>query len=58
MASEIIVALIRHRNEDLRSDRDSLPKEVGDLIYTNPFAFLVGAAFDRGMPWQKAWEIP
>ena len=58
MASEIVAELIRHRKEDLRSDRASLPKEVGDLVYTNPFAFLVGAAFDRGMPWQKAWEIP
>ena len=56
--AEIVAALIGHRNENLRSDRASLTKEVGDLIYTNPFAFLVGAAFDRGMPWQKAWEIP
>ena len=22
------------------------------------FAFLVAVAFDRGMPWQKAWRIP
>lgn len=58
MALEIVAALTRYRSEHLRSARDSLPKEVGDLIYTNPFAFLIGAAFDRGMPWQKAWEIP
>ena len=56
--SEIAAALKRHRNKRQRSDRASLPKEVGDLVYTNPFAFLVGVAFDRGMPWQKAWEIP
>ena len=54
----VIAALIAHRNDKQRSDRASLPREVGDIIYTNPFAFLVGAAFDRGMPWQKAWEIP
>ena len=58
MVSGIVAELIRHRNEDLRSDRVGLPKEVGDLVFTNPFAFLVGAAFARGMPWQKAWEIP
>ena len=55
---EIVAALRRHGKERQQSDRASLPKEVGDLIYTNPFAFLVGVAFDRGMPWQKAWEIP
>ena len=54
----VIAALIAHRNDKQRSARVSLPKEIGDVIYTNPFAFLVGAAFDRGMPWQKAWEIP
>ena len=58
MASTIVAALIEHRNRNLRSDRGSLRKEVGDLLYTNPFAFLVGAAFDRGMLWQRAWEIP
>ena len=58
VASEIVAELKRHREKNWRSDRASLPKEVGDLVYTNPFAFLVGAAFDRGMPWRKAWEIP
>ena len=24
----------------------------------NPFAFLIAVAFDRGMPWEKAWRIP
>ena len=55
---EIVSALIGHRNRNQRSDKGGLPKEVGDLVYTNPFAFLVGAAFDRGMPWEKVWEIP
>ena len=27
------------------------------LIKRNPFAFLVAVAFDRGMPWEKAWQI-
>lgn len=58
MTPKIVKLLVRHRNSAQRSDRASLRKEVGDLVYTNPFAFLVGAAFDRGMPWQKAWEIP
>lgn len=58
MSSEVVTALIEHRNKNWRSDRGDLPKDVGDLVYTNPFAFLVAAAFDRGMAWQKAWEIP
>ena len=29
-----------------------------NLVRGNPFAFLVAVAFDRGMPWQKAWQIP
>ena len=57
-APEMVDLLVRHRNRNQRSDRASLRKEVGDLVYTDPFAFLVGAAFDRGMRWQKAWEIP
>ena len=28
------------------------------LIRSNPFALLLAVAFDRGMPWQKAWQIP
>ncbi len=37
---------------------DELDKETQALIRENPFAFLIGVAFDRGMPWQKAWRIP
>ena len=31
---------------------------TADLIRSNPFAFLVAIAFDRGMSWRKAWQIP
>ncbi len=58
VSSEVVVALIEHRKKNYRSDRGSLPKDIGDLLFTNPFAFLVGSAFDRGMIWQNAWEIP
>ena len=32
--------------------------EIERLVRTNPFAFLIGAAFDRGMRWERAWRIP
>ena len=32
--------------------------ESNELVASNPFGFLVAVAFDRGMPWQKAWQIP
>lgn len=35
-----------------------LDPETEGLVRKNPFAFLVAVAFDRGMPWQKAWQIP
>lgn len=54
----IVPALKEYRKQHYGSDRDKLPKEVGDLVYSDPFAFLVGAVFDRGMSWKKAWEIP
>lgn len=38
--------------------RDGLDSHTMGLIERDPFAFLVAAAFDRGMPWQKAWQIP
>lgn len=41
-----------------KRDSDVLRKCVADLIATNPFAFLVGSVFQRGIPWEKAWEIP
>ena len=35
-----------------------LDPETENLIRSNPFAFLVAVAFDRGMRWQTAWQIP
>lgn len=58
MTAGIVQTLIAYREENYVSDRDALPADVGRLVYTDPFAFLVGAAFDRGMPWKRAWEIP
>jgi len=58
MTAGIVQTLIAYRGENYVSDRDALPADVGRLVYTDPFAFLVGAAFDRGMPWKRAWEIP
>ncbi len=40
------------------SDWSALDLETENLIRGNPFAFLIAVAFDRGMPWQKAWRIP
>ena len=40
------------------SDWRVLDSETESLIRRNPFAFLIAVAFDRGMPWQKAWRIP
>ena len=40
------------------SDWSALDSETESLIRRNPFAFLIAVAFDRGMPWQKAWRIP
>ena len=39
-------------------DWDELDEKTRKLIRGNPFAFLIAVAFDRGMPWQKAWRIP
>ncbi len=43
-----------------RDDRDwsDLDVETRRLIRKSPFAFLIAVAFDRGMPWEKAWRIP
>ena len=40
------------------SDWSVLDRTTEELIRSNPFAFLIAVAFDRGMPWQKAWQIP
>ena len=58
MEEAIVEALRDHRSAHRKSDTHYLPKDVADLIETNPFAFLVGSVFQRGIPWRKAWEIP
>ena len=40
------------------SDWNDLDCETEQLVRGNPFAFLLAVAFDRGMPWQRAWRIP
>ena len=40
------------------SEWGELDEETRTLVQANPFAFLIAVAFDRGMPWQKAWRIP
>ncbi len=37
---------------------DGLDADTEKLLRGCPFAFLVAVVFDRGMPWQKAWQIP
>lgn len=54
----MVAALKDHRSKSLLSDEVRLPKKVGKLVFTDPFAFLVGASFQRGMDWRKAWAIP
>ena len=46
------------RTPECSSSWPGLDPETENLIRRNPFAFLVAVAFDRGMPWQKAWQIP
>ncbi|MCY4057075.1 MAG: hypothetical protein OXG44_03645 [Gammaproteobacteria bacterium] len=38
-------------------DEGKLDMETRELIRGNPFAFLIAVAFDRNMPWEKAWRI-
>ena len=56
------IAVIERLKEFGRTQRDSnagaLDQETETLVWQNPFAFLVAVAFDRGMPWEKAWRIP
>ena len=41
-----------------KSDWSELDSDAESLIKGNPFALLLAVAFDRAMPWQKAWQIP
>ncbi len=50
----IVAKLIEHGKQYYQPDAARVPKEV----LSDPFAFLVGAAFNLGMCYQQAWEIP
>ena len=57
-SNSVVVELKNYRNHHYKDDINELPEKIRDEVYTNPFAFLIGAAFDRGMDWKQAWEIP
>ncbi len=50
----------RNYNPGVPSDRNfgNVPAYARDLVLNDPFAFLVGASFDRGMLAGRAWELP
>ncbi len=50
----IVAKLIEHGKQYYQQDAARVPQEV----LSDPFAFLVGAAFNNGMCYQQAWEIP
>ena len=51
-------AVVRRLKEFGRTrDEGKLDMETRKLIRGNPFAFLIAVAFDRNMPWEKAWRI-
>lgn len=58
MTKAVVELLKEYGRANYRSDGQELPKHVADLISANPFAFLIGAVFDRGIAWRRAWEIP
>ena len=58
MEIAIVEQLKNYGRAHYESDRARLPKHVGDLLSACPFAFLIGAVFDRGIKWKRAWEIP
>ena len=49
-----VAKLIEHEKQYEQLGADRVPKEV----LSDSFAFLIGAAFNSGMPSEKAWEIP
>ena len=61
MESKAIVERLKEFGKT-RGDKDwsELDAETQELVRAkrNPFAFLIAVAFDRGMPWRKAWRIP
>ena len=58
MEAAIVEQLKEYGRIYFKPDLERLPRHVADLLSTCPFAFLIGAAFDSGIPWKKAWEIP
>ena len=54
----VINSLKQYRRNHYRSDQTELGVGIGDFAYNNPFAFLLGAALDRGVEWTRAWRIP
>ena len=58
MVAAVVEVLKEYRRNNYMSDTEELPRHVADLISTNPFGFLIGVIFDRGIAWHRAWEIP
>ena len=62
--AEAITAKLKEFGTELKTKPDSsddwseLGTKTKNLILNNPFAFLIAIAFDRGMPWQSAFQIP
>ncbi|MYC15243.1 MAG: hypothetical protein F4Y39_16085 [Gemmatimonadetes bacterium] len=50
----IVAKLIEHGKQYYQPDAARVPQEV----LSDPFAFLIGAAFNNGMCHQQAWKIP
>ena len=61
---DIVQGLEEYRKKILRPARESsgedggLSKRIIDFVFNDSFAFLIGAAFQRGMPWERAFQIP
>ena len=59
MESRAVVERLKEfRQRRAGSDWRELDEETQRLIEDKPFAFLIAVAFDRNMPWEKAWRIP
>ena len=59
MESKAVVERLKEYGQTRgESDWNELDVETRRLIRESPFAFLIAVAFDRGMPWKKAWRIP
>lgn len=57
----VAAAILHYRTEHLnrRSRIDfAVTSEATDLIYGNPFAFLIGVVFDEGIVAERAWQAP